>query len=531
MTTTKNIQLGLRENIAQFSLLVLVNAFVGAMVGMERSILPAIAEEEFHLAARTAIRGFISGSDGAAGYRFRDEPDVTQYALPDNTYFLFLDPSAVAYQVPREEEDTSGAWSALDMIFEVLEGFVKSARASELRTIVETNPGIRERILVTRSYFPQISAPLGGFFGLFDRELTHFDFILGMYDARRLWTDDLGPAYLARHGLPPDSLAWPDPSEATGAWRELACMRGLFDSDEGLLERCEGLDRAAFLPALQTTLERLYVSCHLAGSAVPRGTRHTHCARAQHADARPPRLAALPPDSAWQQLPDEEDTDYAVRRLAANGFVFRDLGLSASQSARASLRIRQQLGLLARAFVRAQPHHRVITSTVAEVALNEFLYRPPRHILSFDVSPDIGIGYSFTNPYGRAPFLRVTLGLGIQGFTTLLSSARNEFGIAPTVGLEFEPIRLNGSLLRGRLGVRAGYGWSSVDNYGDGACDPRDQSNLRCSRFFVDAYALLTLADVVRISLGITYAPPLGRFDHGEFGFRPTIGLQWRSGR
>ncbi|MBX3246081.1 MAG: MFS transporter [Myxococcales bacterium] len=53
------VQLGLRENWAQFSLLVVVNAFVGAMVGMERSILPAIAEDEFQLAARTAILSFI----------------------------------------------------------------------------------------------------------------------------------------------------------------------------------------------------------------------------------------------------------------------------------------------------------------------------------------------------------------------------------------------------------------------------------------------------------------------------------------
>ena len=53
------VRLGLRENIAQFSLLVVVNAFVGAMVGMERSILPAIAEQEFHLAARTAVLSFI----------------------------------------------------------------------------------------------------------------------------------------------------------------------------------------------------------------------------------------------------------------------------------------------------------------------------------------------------------------------------------------------------------------------------------------------------------------------------------------
>ena len=54
-----DVRLGLRENLGQFSLLVLVNAFVGAMVGLERSILPAIAEAEFHIAARTAILSFI----------------------------------------------------------------------------------------------------------------------------------------------------------------------------------------------------------------------------------------------------------------------------------------------------------------------------------------------------------------------------------------------------------------------------------------------------------------------------------------
>ena len=55
----KPVRLGLRENLAQFSLLVLVNAFVGAMVGLERTILPAIAEEEFGMVARTAILSFI----------------------------------------------------------------------------------------------------------------------------------------------------------------------------------------------------------------------------------------------------------------------------------------------------------------------------------------------------------------------------------------------------------------------------------------------------------------------------------------
>ena len=53
------IRLGLRENAAQFSLLVLVNAFVGAMAGMERSILPPMAEAEFGLRARAAVLSFI----------------------------------------------------------------------------------------------------------------------------------------------------------------------------------------------------------------------------------------------------------------------------------------------------------------------------------------------------------------------------------------------------------------------------------------------------------------------------------------
>ena len=62
------VRLGLNENFAQFSLLVVVNAFVGAMVGLERSILPAIAEQEFRLAARAAILSLLPAS-GNAGPR------------------------------------------------------------------------------------------------------------------------------------------------------------------------------------------------------------------------------------------------------------------------------------------------------------------------------------------------------------------------------------------------------------------------------------------------------------------------------
>jgi len=56
---SREVKLGLKENWEQFSLLVVINAFVGGMIGLERSILPKIAEEEFNIAAKTAILSFI----------------------------------------------------------------------------------------------------------------------------------------------------------------------------------------------------------------------------------------------------------------------------------------------------------------------------------------------------------------------------------------------------------------------------------------------------------------------------------------
>ena len=51
--------LGLRENLPQFTLLVVLNAFVGAMVGLERTVLPLLGEQEFGLESKTAITSFI----------------------------------------------------------------------------------------------------------------------------------------------------------------------------------------------------------------------------------------------------------------------------------------------------------------------------------------------------------------------------------------------------------------------------------------------------------------------------------------
>ncbi|MFE3870461.1 MFS transporter [Flavobacterium sp. ZS1P70] len=55
----KNAKLGLKENWKQFTILVVINAFVGGMIGMERTIIPKFAEIEFGIASKTAILSFI----------------------------------------------------------------------------------------------------------------------------------------------------------------------------------------------------------------------------------------------------------------------------------------------------------------------------------------------------------------------------------------------------------------------------------------------------------------------------------------
>src|SRR5438445_10409687 len=53
------VRLGLRENWRQFALLMLVNAFVGGMVGMERTVVPLIGSEEFGITSTTLVVSFI----------------------------------------------------------------------------------------------------------------------------------------------------------------------------------------------------------------------------------------------------------------------------------------------------------------------------------------------------------------------------------------------------------------------------------------------------------------------------------------
>jgi len=61
------VRLGLRENWRQFSLLALINVFVGGMVGLERTVVPLIGSETFHVASAAIIASFVASFGIAKG--------------------------------------------------------------------------------------------------------------------------------------------------------------------------------------------------------------------------------------------------------------------------------------------------------------------------------------------------------------------------------------------------------------------------------------------------------------------------------
>ena len=63
-----HVRLGLRANARQFSLLVLLNALVGGMVGLERSVLPLVGKQEFGLSSTSVILAFVVAFGAAKAF-------------------------------------------------------------------------------------------------------------------------------------------------------------------------------------------------------------------------------------------------------------------------------------------------------------------------------------------------------------------------------------------------------------------------------------------------------------------------------
>jgi len=75
---TSLVRLGLRANASQFGLLVGLNALVGGMVGLERSVLPLVGKQDFHLHSASAILAFVVAFGGAKALSNLASGDVAE---------------------------------------------------------------------------------------------------------------------------------------------------------------------------------------------------------------------------------------------------------------------------------------------------------------------------------------------------------------------------------------------------------------------------------------------------------------------
>jgi MFS family permease len=75
---TGAVRLGLRANASQFGLLVGLNALVGGMVGLERSVLPLVGKQDFHLHSTVAILAFVVAFGGAKALSNLASGDVAE---------------------------------------------------------------------------------------------------------------------------------------------------------------------------------------------------------------------------------------------------------------------------------------------------------------------------------------------------------------------------------------------------------------------------------------------------------------------
>ncbi len=449
--------------------------------------------------------------------------DGVATAVLESANFYFLDPKALAYPAMSESQDDGEATGAIG-IAKLLLGMVDSGESSELVSVFEQEPILRTRLLVGRTFFPQIS---NVFTGLLERSFREFDFYLGMYNAARS---------VREHPLGRDipdvemELLRDANDELVNAWRPFTCLRAILDG-VGDVQACEGEDLLDFRILLQLSVDRMADQCRRVANMGGHVTavEHRRCNAAMTGGPRTivPGVSTIS-DAERRREDDEDPLDYQLRLLGLYQFHFRDLGLRREDARYA----RDQLIRLAHAMVhgyaRAQPGNRTALAVLGRIGIDISLgYVPPRHSIHASLGLGGEIGYSATVNGFSLQWLRLSVALGFDGLSTIFSSADTYFAFVPKAGLEFEV--LGRPLAQTRVGIRAGYQFSTTDSFGGGECDLSNEALRPCTRFVTELYTSVSLLGFVRFQLAGLFKPKLRGNQQNLFSLRPTIGIQLNS--
>jgi predicted acylesterase/phospholipase RssA len=463
--------------------------------------------QPLRLATRLLVRGL--GEGGA----LRDRPDLKRFELPPEASLLTLVPSSMPWAPDPAPERREGE-GLFAMLGRMLPGLLEAARTSELHTVIEEHPEIRNRIAVLQSDWPTASGVLGAFMGFVEGDFRAFDFHLGMHEGRRLATTTLASWARARG----HRLVLPDPGPDASAavregWRPVRCLGTILGHDvdpDAAWDHCGFGDMWNARALIQTSIDRLYARCRRlptdVAALLPLATltdARRHCIAAYAGEA-PPRVPALEGQPPAPDSTNPDGVTYFLARLAAYRFDFKDLGAGRASAEGVTRRLAARIGAMSRALAAAQPERSTLYRSVARYLTHGLIWTPPSHALHLLAGSSWEFGWSVADSAGSVGWLRFATALQFDGLASVLDGeARPWFGVTPLVGFELEPFA--GPMLQTRLGLRGGFRLATGDRFLTDE-HPAEPSFAR-SRPLVDAHLAGVLAQWVRLQLEAAWLP------------------------
>ncbi len=481
-----------------------------------------------------------------AGIEWLETPDLQHGTLPDDVFFLYIDPSTTAFPEAPENDTDPVMVEQAERLFrtagKLFKSIFTSTQGKELYTLVEEHPEVRRRIQLARHEFPTMSGLMMNFFGFFDREIRKFDFYLGMRDARTFVEKTILPKMRRLGDDASLTVTLPDPERAkTGkhyneSWRPYFCLRAVMDGERRYEGACRTDRLKDFRILTQATLDRLYDHCR----RLPYDPTldNPHCRQAMSGLSPPEvwRVYDGNREAVWPRRDDDEENEfeYTMRLLATYDFHFRDLDLDRDDARFATLRIREELLVLVDEFAKKLKFgERLAIRLMGKPAINFFVYAPPLAI--FYLVMGKGAEFALSATLRKSYWLRFNLAVQAQGVNLFLTEKPNAFALTPVAGLEAEIYPASTPILQTRVGVRMGYQFSTADRFLAGTCNAGRFRNdtLRCSAPVGQTFLALVFYERIRLQIGLEWfprwLPPMNKFDRHLWNGLVEVGWQWIS--
>jgi hypothetical protein len=474
------------------------------------------------LAHDLARRGFRGAAGEGGRWRTPDGLDGTE-AAAELTY-LYVDPDTKDYPLPRQRDDEIGE-GFLPYAGRLLTNVVRTASQQELYTLAEDAPSVRHRLRPVNARFPMAGAHLLNFMGFFERDLRRFDYYLGMYDACAELFE------VGEEEFHPSQIIGREVDEIPSGWRPFACMWGVFRPDEsGYRTACADLDRNLRI-LVQLALDRLYANCRGYTPEEVAPYDHHHCTRAARGET-PPQIAGVPtlPEGDFRRTDSESTFDHTMRLLTDYQFHWEDLGLDRDEAKFGRVKIRRKLLGMLEAFAAAQPTRatRTLLLTSGRTAINQIAYEPPKNWAYLTLGNALEGGASLLPVEWNRSWIRLNVALQLRGTLSLITAADNTFRIAPVAGPEFQLLFATTPVIQPMFGLRAGYQFSTVDDWASARCRLTGRETRLCSQTVTQAYITVAILERLRLQGTLEYYPDIPlKAEGSSFDFLLGLGLHF----